>query len=116
MKTMQETVIDHVASALEILEHERKDVGLGDEPTSGQEVLDYLREKPGHLFEETEEGERLRAPTPPDVLAALVAALEAMLSAYSYGPDFRVQAVIDADRTAANVKACAALESAKAAR
>lgn len=55
MKTIREIVIDHAQSALEILERERIDNGLGEEETTGQEVVDYLREKPDHLFDEDEE-------------------------------------------------------------
>ncbi len=56
MKSLRELVTDHAASALEILELERKDGGLGDEPTSGQEVVDYLREKPDSLYDDSEQG------------------------------------------------------------
>lgn len=75
MKTIREIVIEHAQSALEILEHERIDNHLGDEPTSGQEVVDYLREKPDHLFDEGEEAALFYAA--PDMAAALAALVAA---------------------------------------
>jgi hypothetical protein len=49
-KSIKEEVLNHVKSALEYLEKERIDNGLGNEPTSGQEVLDYLKEKSSRSF------------------------------------------------------------------